>query len=159
MNILLLSDTHGEQKRTQAICREHPAMDLYVHLGDIGCIPEKWQMERMENADVIMAPVGGYYTTEPEVIRELIGRLSPAVMIPMHYRTEKSGFPVLKTCEEDLKDCENVTKYDTDSILLEPGDGEEEETAKALASPTVYAEHTHTSSTRIVVLKQWALGI
>ena len=113
----------------------------------------------MENADVIMAPVGGYYTAEPEVIRELIGRLSPAVMIPMHYRTEKSGFPVLKTCEEYLKDCENVTKYDTDSILLEPGDGEEEETAKALASPAVYAEHTHTSSTRIVVLKQWALGI
>ena len=39
MNILLLSDTHGEQKRTQAICREHPAMDLYVHLGDIGFDP------------------------------------------------------------------------------------------------------------------------
>lgn len=39
MNILLLSDTHGEQKRMQAICREHPAMDLYVHLGDIGFDP------------------------------------------------------------------------------------------------------------------------
>ena len=24
-----------------------------IHLGDIGCIPEKWQLERMENADVI----------------------------------------------------------------------------------------------------------
>lgn len=125
-----------------------------IHLGDIGCIPEKWQMERMENADVIMAPVGGYYTTEPEVIRGLISRLSPAVMIPMHYRTEKSGFPVLKTCEEYLKDCENVTKYDTDSILLEPGDGRGETTEAA--SPAVHAEHS--ASTEIVVLKQWALN-
>ena len=48
-----------------------------IHLGDLGCMPEKWQLERMENADVILAPVGGYYTAEPEVIRELIAGFPP----------------------------------------------------------------------------------
>ena len=133
-----------------------------IHLGDLGCMPEKWQLERMMDADVILAPVGGYYTAEPEVIRELIGRLSPAVMIPMHYRTEKSGFPVLKTCEEYLKDCKNVTRYDTDTILLEAGEeGEKEETGKDRDMPGRDArpfQTEHSGEVRTVVLKQWALN-
>ena len=131
-----------------------------IHLGDLGCMPEKWQLERMEDADVIMAPVGGYYTAEPEVIRSLIDRLSPSVMIPMHYRTDKSGFPVLKTCEEYLEGCENVTKYDTDTIRLEPGDGMGGEAEENPYSPEIRGQ-THTQQkapVRVIVLKQWALG-
>ena len=109
-----------------------------IHLGDIGCMPEDWQLERMERADVILAPVGGYYTAEPEVIRKLIRRLSPAAMVPMHYRTSQSGYPVLKTCEEYLEDCENVTVYDADTIRLEDG-------------------QPRPADTRILVLKQRAL--
>lgn len=36
MNILLLSDTHGELGRTEEILRMHPLMDAYIHLGDVG---------------------------------------------------------------------------------------------------------------------------
>lgn len=125
-----------------------------IHLGDLGCIPEKWQLERMKDADVIMAPVGGHFTAEPEEIRKLIDMLSPSVMIPMHYRTETSGFPVLKTCEDYLKGCENVTVYDTDTILIEAAGQDLEEAADA--SPAVRTEHL--APTRVAVLRQWAAG-
>ena len=128
-------DRKGELRGSNAIHILQAEGMKVIHLGDLGCMPEKWQLERMENADVILAPVGGYYTAEPEVIRELIGRLSPAVMIPMHYRTSRSGYPVLKTCEEYLKDCGNVILQDTDTLRLEAG-------------------QTHPADTRIVVLKQ-----
>ena len=36
MNILLLSDTHGELEETLDIIRQYPKMDYYLHLGDIG---------------------------------------------------------------------------------------------------------------------------
>ena len=110
---------------------------------------------------MILAPVGGHYTAEPEVIHELIRRLSPAVMIPMHYRTPKSGFPVLKTCEEYLKDCGNVTRYETDTIRLEAGKREKEDAPEGrkdtapTASPDVCPARP--SSVRTIVLKQWAL--
>ena len=154
-------DRKGELRGSNAIHILQAGGMKVIHLGDIGCIPEKWQLERMENADVILAPVGGHYTAEPEVIHELIRRLSPAVMIPMHYRTPKSGFPVLKTCEEYLKDCGNVTRYETDTIRLEAGKREKEDAPEGrkdtapTASPDVCPARP--SSVRTIVLKQWAL--
>ena len=39
MKILLMSDTHGEQKRCEQVIRACPGLDLYIHLGDIGFSP------------------------------------------------------------------------------------------------------------------------
>lgn len=36
MKLLLISDTHGEFLATNRIILEHPEMDYYFHLGDIG---------------------------------------------------------------------------------------------------------------------------
>ena len=37
--LLLISDSHGEKERVQAILKKHPQMDLYIHLGDLGFDP------------------------------------------------------------------------------------------------------------------------
>lgn len=34
--ILLISDTHGELERTQALQKRYPDLDYYIHLGDVG---------------------------------------------------------------------------------------------------------------------------
>lgn len=39
--ILLLSDTHGEWSRVKAVLKAHPAMDRYIHLGDLGFDPKQ----------------------------------------------------------------------------------------------------------------------
>lgn len=90
-----------------------------VHMGDVGCLPEEGQMEALSGADVLLIPVGGFYTAELEIIRQIVERIAPRVVVPMHYRSEQSGFPVLKTREEYLSCCKDVIQYDTDTLILD----------------------------------------
>lgn len=112
-------DRQGELRGSNIIHILHGEGMKVVHMGDIGCMPEKWQLEILEGADAVMIPVGGYYTAEPEVIAGIIQAIAPKVTIPMHYRSAKSGFPVIKTCEEYLSFCDNVMRYETDTLVLD----------------------------------------
>lgn len=83
-----------------------------AHLGDIGCFPDEELAKALENIDIMMIPVGGYYTIGCQTAYQIIRAANPKVAIPMHYRTDKTGFdeishiddfcklwPVVKTCE------------------------------------------------------------
>ncbi|MFR7443261.1 MAG: MBL fold metallo-hydrolase [Sellimonas intestinalis] len=45
--------------------------------------------------DAVFAPAGGFYTMEPDQIRVLLEELSPKMIIPMHYRSERFGYDVI----------------------------------------------------------------
>ncbi|MBQ6621962.1 MAG: MBL fold metallo-hydrolase [Mogibacterium sp.] len=70
-----------------------------VHLGDLGCEPEPEQMEAIAGCDVLMIPVGGYYTIDARQAALLTMQLEPRFTIPMHYRSAENhyGFDVLGT--------------------------------------------------------------
>ncbi len=57
---------------------------LIAHLGDIGDIPRN--IKEFEGVDILMIPVGGYYTVEPNEAKEIADRIMPRVVIPMHYK-------------------------------------------------------------------------
>lgn len=63
-----------------------------AHFGDLGCIPEPFQMEGLMNLDVAMIPVGGFYTIDAETAAKLVQEIKPSVVIPMHYRDDEKGF-------------------------------------------------------------------
>lgn len=54
------------------------------HLGDIGDIPEA--INEFREVDILMIPVGGYYTIEPEEAKKIVDITTPKVVIPMHYK-------------------------------------------------------------------------
>lgn len=58
-----------------------------VHLGDLGCIPDEEQIRELAQPDVLMIPVGGFYTINGRQARKIMEMLKPAVTLPMHYRT------------------------------------------------------------------------
>lgn len=58
-----------------------------VHLGDLGCIPEEKQIRLLAQPDVLMIPVGGFYTIDGKTARKVAEMLHPTVMLPMHYKT------------------------------------------------------------------------
>ena len=58
-----------------------------VHLGDLGCMPDKEQIRQLTQPDVLMIPVGGFYTIDGRKAREIVELLQPAVTLPMHYKT------------------------------------------------------------------------
>ena len=84
-----------------------------AHFWDLGCMPSDAQLALLEKLDAVMIPVGGYYTVDAPVAAEIIGRISPKVIIPMHYRSEKFGYGVLGTVDEfiDLLDGYECYEY------------------------------------------------
>ena len=67
----------------------------FCHLGDIGHLLTDAQRQSIGPVDVLMVPVGGYYTIPVEKVDSLIGQLDPKVVFPMHYKTEAApGLPI-----------------------------------------------------------------
>ncbi len=57
------------------------------HLGDLGHTLSEEQVGEAGEVDVLLAPVGGVYTIGAKEAGEIISRLEPKVVIPMHYKT------------------------------------------------------------------------
>ncbi len=68
-------------------------MDV-VHLGDLGHDLSSEEAAKIGNVDVLLVPVGGYFTIDAKVADGIIGLLKPKVVIPMHFKTDKCGFPI-----------------------------------------------------------------
>lgn len=73
-----------------------------AHLGDLGHPLTKEQAGLLTGLDVVMIPVGGYYTIGPEEAKQVVSQLRPKVVIPMHYRGMGFGFPVLAAVDDFL---------------------------------------------------------
>ena len=58
-----------------------------LHLSDLGALLTDEQLKEIGKIDIVMVPVGGKYTIEPEEAWEVIKQLNPKIVIPMHYKT------------------------------------------------------------------------
>lgn len=87
-----------------------------VHLGDLGAMLTPQQVAEIGTVDVLMIPVGGFYTIDALTAHDNIRTLSPTVAIPMHYRSDAFGFDNIDTLDAFLDVSENVIRYDTDTI-------------------------------------------
>ena len=66
-----------------------------VHLGDLGHIPTAAQIGALGAADVLMVPVGGFFTIDAAQAKETAELLQAKVILPMHYRTRvNSDWPI-----------------------------------------------------------------
>jgi L-ascorbate metabolism protein UlaG (beta-lactamase superfamily) len=62
-----------------------------VHLGDLGDVVGDDQVDGLGEVDVLLLPVGGIYTIDAKQAVTVIERLSPSIVIPMHYKTDEHG--------------------------------------------------------------------
>lgn len=62
-----------------------------AHLGDLGHPLTKAQTEDLGQVDVLLIPVGGFYTIDAAQAKALIDMVSPSVVVPMHYRRGEQG--------------------------------------------------------------------
>ena len=60
-----------------------------VHLGDLGHSLNSSAIAAIGPVDVVMIPVGGFYTVDAAEATSVIAQLNPKVVIPMHYKTVK----------------------------------------------------------------------
>jgi L-ascorbate metabolism protein UlaG (beta-lactamase superfamily) len=97
------------------------------HLGDLGHRLSAEQIEALGAVDVMLAPIGGFYTIDANQATDIVERLRPKITIPMHYKTEKCGFPIAEV-ESFTKGKVNAKMIDSDEIELKadklPGEPE-----------------------------------
>jgi L-ascorbate metabolism protein UlaG (beta-lactamase superfamily) len=90
------------------------------HLGDLGHLLDDRQLKEISSVDILLIPVGGFYTIDAKAATEVCDQLKPRVIIPMHYRTEKS-FPEISGVDEFIKGRNNVTRRDSSEVEFERG--------------------------------------
>ncbi|MGI6239932.1 MAG: MBL fold metallo-hydrolase [Christensenellales bacterium] len=88
-------DDAGGAKRGANLLFLYEAEGLKIaHLGDLGHMPDDAQFAALENADVMLLPIGGYYTIDTPTALSLIARAKPRVAVAMHFKTPAMDFPI-----------------------------------------------------------------
>lgn len=59
----------------------------FTHLGDLGHMPSDQILEELEGTDVLFVPAGGGPVLPPTQMAELVGVISPKLVIPMQFKT------------------------------------------------------------------------
>jgi L-ascorbate metabolism protein UlaG (beta-lactamase superfamily) len=57
-----------------------------LHCGDLGHMLKSDVVDEIGNVDVLLIPVGGFYTIGPDEAVDVVSKLEPSVVIPMHYK-------------------------------------------------------------------------
>lgn len=93
------------------------------HMGDIGeaCSPEL--VGQLMPVNILLIPVGGTYTIDAIQAKEYVDRMKPDVVIPMHYKIERTAYPIDKAdAFLHLFDGKAVTESNTDTLEFSPSD-------------------------------------
>ena len=87
------------------------------HLGDLGHTLTKSQVNDIGEVDVLLIPVGGFYTIDAGLASQICDELQPKIVIPMHYKTAKLDFPVTGV-DDFLKGKSNFKKLASNELEL-----------------------------------------
>ena len=90
------------------------------HAGDLGHELTPDQVKAIGKVDVLMIPVGGFFTIDAKMATKVCEQLKPKIIIPMHFKTDKLNFPIADA-EPFLKDKGNVTRSKESTIELKSG--------------------------------------
>ena len=98
INILGVSTYHdtseGSERGSNIIFRFEADGLALCHLGDIGHTLDDATAHQLRPVDILMMPVGGFFTIGSEEADAFIDSLMPGLVIPMHFKTEGADFPI-----------------------------------------------------------------
>ena len=111
---------HDEEQGTlrgpNKITKVFDGKNTLVHMGDIGHQLDEKQLEFVKGCDVMLIPVGGFYTVDAKGAAEIVRAAKPGIVIPMHYRTAKFGFAEIALLDDLLQEMKAYTEAGGSSI-------------------------------------------
>ncbi|OGK15113.1 hypothetical protein A2774_01540 [Candidatus Roizmanbacteria bacterium RIFCSPHIGHO2_01_FULL_39_12c] len=60
-----------------------------LHCGDLGMVWDDAFTDKLGEVDILLLPVGGFYTIDAGEAAELVKKIEPSIVIPMHYNQAK----------------------------------------------------------------------
>ena len=114
-------DAGGRQRGNNIIfCFEVDGIRI-CHCGDLGHSLDNRQVADLGKVDILLIPVGGGPTIGPDIATEVYHRLAPKVVIPMHYKTDKCGFPQWGA-DAFVKGKDGVTRLKNSEVEFKSGE-------------------------------------
>jgi L-ascorbate metabolism protein UlaG (beta-lactamase superfamily) len=112
-------DTKGGTERGKNTVFVFEAEGLRLaHLGDLGHVLSDDLVNEIGSVDVLMIPVGGKFTIGPKEAAEVVGKIDPYFVLPMHFAVpglNAQTFTDLEPVEPFLKEIgmtvENLPKF------------------------------------------------
>lgn len=65
-----------------------------AHMGDLGHTLAQDEVTRVGKIDILLLPVGGFYTIDADEAGRVMNDMGPRITIPMHFKTPKCDFPI-----------------------------------------------------------------
>ena len=87
-------DVKGAKRGPNLITVIEADGEKIVHLGDLGHFPDTEQLHSISAADVLLVPIGGYYTIDSKTAADIVQTAKPKSVVAMHYRNERCKFPI-----------------------------------------------------------------
>ena len=98
-------DDEGGAKRGKNLIYRIDAEGLSIaHLGDLGHLPNEEQLAALEGIDILLIPIGGFYTIDTPQAEEIISLVKPRCAVAMHYRILADDPNPISTCDEFAAD-------------------------------------------------------
>ena len=115
-------DQEGAARGTNRIHIAEAEGIRVVHLGDLGHELSAEQIAAVGRCDVLMIPVGGFYTIDAAAAKKVADSLRAKIVVPMHYRHGEYGLRVVGEVEEFLALCEGmeIKKLEGNSFEVAP---------------------------------------
>ncbi len=133
INIVGIDSLHGpieEKDQTHNTIFILETEDLKIcHLGDLGTDLNQKQLSEIDGVDILMIPVGGKYTIDAKKAEEIIKKIEPAIIIPIHYKMpggtitdiddEKKFCSEMGNCPREKVSKLNVKKKDLEGKVMQ----------------------------------------
>jgi L-ascorbate metabolism protein UlaG (beta-lactamase superfamily) len=108
----------GSERGTNTIFTFNVDGIQICHLGDLGHILSDKELAEIGPVDLLLIPVGGYFTIDPKEATKVSEQIKPKVLIPMHFKTEKCGFPIAPV-DDFLKGKSNVKRTGKNEVTFD----------------------------------------
>jgi L-ascorbate metabolism protein UlaG (beta-lactamase superfamily) len=94
------------------------AEDITIsHLGDLGHTLDSGTLKSIGKVDILLLPVGGFFTIDAKEATKVMNDINPAITIPMHFKTESIGLSIAGL-EWFTKDKKNVKEAHASEIVI-----------------------------------------
>ena len=77
--------TEETERRVNTVFSYQAESLTLCHLGDLSQLPSTADLRTLSNTDVLFVPAGGNCTIEVEPLAELVNKIQPRIVVPIHY--------------------------------------------------------------------------
>lgn len=116
---IMMHDPNAEaddMRRNVAFVYDFDGLTI-AHLGDLSHVPSQQEIEQFGPVNVLLVPVGGGNALNSAQASEVISRIEPSLVVPMHYQTDEVNMG-LEPLEKFLKEMGVSAVEEQDSLKV-----------------------------------------